>query len=172
MMIRVPAFPPPAVPPFRLCFVCTGNICRSPMAEWVFRERIAEAGLDAVIEAGSAGTGNWHEGHDADPRTVRVLKDAGYRCEHTARQFQADEFDDWDLIVALDNGHARALRRMRPGAAGKIRLLREFDPAAGDDLDVPDPYYGDVADFAECLELVEAACPGLLDHVVRAADAR
>ncbi|MFF5264489.1 low molecular weight protein-tyrosine-phosphatase [Actinomadura viridis] len=152
--------------PYRVTFVCTGNICRSPMAEWILRHHVEEEGLD--VEVDSSGTGGWHVGDGADPRTVEALRRAGYRSAHIARRFEEGWFAAYDLIVALDEGHARALRSLAPdaGARDRIRLLREFDPAAGDgDLDVPDPYYGDVADFDEVLGLVEAAIPGLVDEV-------
>ncbi|MBB6415917.1 low molecular weight protein-tyrosine-phosphatase [Streptomyces sp. AK010] len=153
---------------YRVCFVCTGNICRSPMAEIVFRARVAEAGLDELVEVDSAGTGGWHEGDGADPRTVAVLKDNGYAGGHTARQFRSSWFSHLDLVIALDSGHLGALRRLAPTEqdAEKVRLLRSYDPAAGDDdLDVPDPYYGGMDGFEECLEMVEAASVGLLAAV-------
>ncbi|RII11881.1 putative low molecular weight protein-tyrosine-phosphatase [Streptomyces sp. YIM 130001] len=162
-----------AAVPFRVSFVCTGNICRSPMAESVFRARVADAGLESRIEVSSAGTGGWHEGEGADPRTVSVLEAHGYDGDLTARQFTAADFDRLDLVVALDSGHRRALQRLAPGPAdaAKVRLLRSYDPAAGNDdtgLDVPDPYYGGPDGFQECLDMVEAAVPGLL-RAVRAA---
>ncbi|EHN78739.1 low molecular weight protein-tyrosine-phosphatase [Streptomyces coelicoflavus] len=153
---------------YRVCFVCTGNICRSPMAEAVFHARVADAGLDDLVEADSAGTGGWHEGEGADPRTVAVLAENGYGLDHTARQFQQSWFSRLDLVVALDAGHLRALRRLAPTErdAAKVRLLRSYDPAAdGGDLDVPDPYYGGPDGFGECLEMVEAASTGLLAAV-------
>ncbi|MFJ9117725.1 low molecular weight protein-tyrosine-phosphatase [Streptomyces sp. NPDC102394] len=152
---------------YRVCFVCTGNICRSPMAESVFRTRLREAGLDDRVEADSAGTGGWHEGDDADPRTVSVLRENGYDGAHIARQFQSSWFSRLDLVIALDAGHLKALRRLAPTPedAAKVRLLRSYDPAAGDDLDVPDPYYGGMDGFEECLEMVEAASEGLLAAV-------
>ncbi|GGS58449.1 low molecular weight protein-tyrosine-phosphatase [Streptomyces violaceus] len=152
---------------YRVCFVCTGNICRSPMAEVIFRARVAEAGLDGLVEVDSAGTGGWHEGDGADPRTVAVLEDNGYATGHTARQFQPSWFSRLDLVVALDSGHLGALRRLAPTEedARKVRLLRSYDSAAGDDLDVPDPYYGGADGFGECLEMVEAASTGLLAAV-------
>ncbi|MFF8523271.1 low molecular weight protein-tyrosine-phosphatase [Streptomyces werraensis] len=152
---------------YRVCFVCTGNICRSPMAELVFRARVAEAGLEDLVEVDSAGTGGWHEGEGADPRTVAVLRENGYDSEHTARQFDPSWFARLDLVVALDAGHLRALRRLAPTErdAEKVRLLRSYDPAAGDDLDVPDPYYGGPEGFDACLEMVEAASQGLLAAV-------
>ncbi|MEV8594436.1 low molecular weight protein-tyrosine-phosphatase [Streptomyces sp. NPDC052012] len=152
---------------YRVCFVCTGNICRSPMAESVFRTRVAEAGLEGLVEVDSAGTGGWHEGDGADPRAVAVLEENGYDSGHTARQFDPSWFARLDLVIALDSGHLRALRRLAPTErdADKVRLLRSYDPAAGGDLDVPDPYYGDADGFDECLEMVEAASTGLLASV-------
>lgn len=153
--------------PYRVCFVCTGNICRSPMAESVFRARVAEAGLEDRVEVDSAGTGGWHEGEPADPRTVSVLDEHGYDSEHIARRFQPSWFARLDLVIALDTGHLKALRRLAPTEedARKIRLLRSHDPAARDDLDVPDPYYGGHDGFEECLGMVEAASTGLLAAV-------
>ena len=152
---------------YRVCFVCTGNICRSPMAESVFRARVAEAGLDGLVEVDSAGTGDWHEGEGADPRTLSVLEENGYAAAHRARVFEPSWFARLDLVIALDSGHLEALRRLAPTAAdaAKVRLLRSYDPAAGDDLDVPDPYYGGSDGFEECLEMVEAASAGLLAAV-------
>src|ERR1700760_1652600 len=133
---------------YRVCFVCTGNICRSPMAEYVFRARVAEAGLADRVEIDSAGTGGWHEGEAADPRTVTVLRDSGYDCDHIARRFQPSWFARRDLVIALDAGHLRALRRLAPTEddARKVRLLRAYarsstgvlapDDSLGGDLDV------------------------------------
>jgi protein-tyrosine phosphatase len=150
-----------------VCFVCTGNICRSPMAALVFEEHLRRAGLDHV-RVSSAGTGGWHVGDAADPRTQQVLAREGYPSAHVAAQVDDDHLAA-DLLIALDQGHARALRRMV--GPDRVRLLREFDPAVegrtGGDLDVPDPYYGGVEGFDEVMAMVEAACPGLLDWVRR-----
>lgn len=151
--------------PYRVTFVCTGNICRSPMAEHVLRRHAEEAGLDVAVD--SSGTGGWHAGDGADRRTVRVLRRHGYSSEHSARQFQPEWFDRYDLVVALDRGHLRdlsALARDERDRA-KIRLLRSFDPAAGSALDVPDPYYDGEPEFEEVREMIEAAVPGMLEHV-------
>lgn len=149
---------------YRVTFVCTGNICRSPMAEHIFRHHAEEEGLD--VEVDSSGTGHWHVGDAADERTVATLRRAGYRFSHQARQFEAAWFDRYDLILALDSGHRADLIAMARSdeARGKVRLLREFDPDARD-LDVADPYYGRASGFEEVREQIEAAMPGLVDHV-------
>jgi low molecular weight protein-tyrosine phosphatase len=150
---------------FSVTFVCTGNICRSPMAESIVRHHVEAAGLDVDVD--SSGIGGWHVGNDADHRTVRTLSQAGYRSAHRARQFAREWFARYDLIIALDRGHLRELRALAPDQAArdKIRLLREFDPDAADELDVPDPYYGGRADFEHVRELIEAAVPGLLEEI-------
>jgi protein-tyrosine phosphatase len=153
---------------YRICFVCSGNICRSPTAAIVTRRLVATAGLADLVEVDSAGLGDWHVGDDADHRTLRALAGRGYDpVGHRARQFEAADFAERDLVVALDRGHYRALRMLAPTAddADKVRLLRSFDAAAGDDLEVPDPYYGRGADFEHVLDLVEAACSGLLAEI-------
>lgn len=152
--------------PYRVTFVCTGNICRSPMAEHVLRGHARKAGLDVAVD--SSGTGGWHVGAPADPRTVDLLEQHGYSSAHRARQFRAAWFDDYDLVIALDRGHERELRRQARTEAdqAKIRLLRSFDPAAGTGQSVPDPYYDD-AEFAVVLAQIEAAMPGLLAEIAR-----
>ncbi|MEU6862464.1 low molecular weight protein-tyrosine-phosphatase [Streptomyces sp. NPDC046876] len=138
------------------------------MAESVFRAHLVEAGLDGLVEVDSAGTGGWHEGDRADPRTVLVLEAAGYEQDHRARQFRASWFAALDLVIALDAGHLRDLRKLAPTPedAAKVRLLRSYDQAAtAPEADVPDPYYGSLDGFEECLRLVEAASRGLLDAV-------
>ncbi|MFI8874891.1 low molecular weight protein-tyrosine-phosphatase [Streptomyces sp. NPDC055243] len=161
---------------FSVCFVCTGNICRSPMAESVFRARLDEAGLGDLVQVDSAGTDGWHEGDGADPRTVSALTAVGYESDHVARRFQVSWFPRLDLVIALDAGHQRTLRRLAPtpADADKVRLLRSYDPeaAARGDLDVPDPYYGEEDGFDACLRMVEAASDGLLDAVREAREGR
>ena len=158
--------PRPSGPTYRICFVCTGNICRSPVAEVVMRRLVDEAGLSDSVQIDSAGTGGWHVGDGADPRAVAVLQTGGYDgSTHRARVFEQTRFADRDLVVALDNGHLRELRSLARTAADgdKVRLLRSFDDASPPDADVADPYYGTDRDFAEVLEQVERACGGLLD---------
>jgi protein-tyrosine phosphatase len=149
---------------YRVTFVCTGNICRSPLAEHVLRRHLADEGLE--VEVDSSGTGGWHVGSGADRRTVATLRENGYTSAHSAQQFEAAWFGRYDLIIALDQGHLRELRAMTGSDVdqAKIRLLREFDPGA-DGLDVPDPYYGGKADFQLVLDQVEAAMPGLVSKI-------
>jgi protein-tyrosine phosphatase len=157
---------------YRICFVCTGNICRSPSAEVVMRALAERAGVPG-IEVDSAGTGDWHVGGPADPRALRALTAAGYDGRaHRARQFDADWFGERELIVALDRGHARTLRSWAPdeNARGRIRLLRSFDPALAVDennplIDVADPYYDGHAAFTVMVEQIEAAGAGLLERL-------
>jgi protein-tyrosine phosphatase len=143
-----------------VCFVCTGNICRSPIAALVFSAWLEKEGLADRVRVTSAGTGSWHAGEPADPRARRVLSAHGYSPEHVAAQVDDDHLSA-DLLVALDNGHQAALRRL---GAGDVRLLRSFDPDA-DDFEVADPYFGDDADFVTVLGQVEAAMPGLVEWV-------
>ena len=141
-------------------FVCTGNICRSPLAEKVFAAHLDEAGLADAVRVSSAGTGGWHVGDGADPRTVAELDAHGYDSEHEAAQVGPDHLAA-DLIVALDTGHARDLLRL--GApAERVVLLRSFDPDA-DDTSVADPYYSDESAFTEVRRQIESAVPGMLD---------
>jgi protein-tyrosine phosphatase len=154
-------------PRLHVCFVCTGNICRSPMAALVFAEHLRRAGLADRVRVTSAGTGSWHVGDPADPRAARTLAGGGYPTSHVAGQV-GDAHLDADLLVAMDTGHEHALRDLLArtgGDPGRVRLFRSFDPAADGDLDVPDPYYGARDGFAEVLDMIESAVPGLLDWV-------
>jgi protein-tyrosine phosphatase len=166
-MSAIPAADGPA---YRLCFVCSGNICRSPIAEVVMRRLVDEAGLSGVVEVDSAGTGDWHAGDPADRRAVTTLRDGGYDGRaHRARVFEQGWLDDRDLVLALDRGHLRELRALARTDAqrDRVRLLRSFDPTAADGAEVADPYFGEARDFAEVLDQVERACRGLLVEVVR-----
>jgi protein-tyrosine phosphatase len=155
--------------PYRIVFVCLGNICRSPMAEFAMRRLVEEQGLTDQVQVRSAGTADYHVGESADPRAAAVLREHGYQPDgHRAAQFVADDFAEADLVLALDGKNAEELRELAPDqeAASRVRLLREFDPAAArDDLDVPDPYYGGDEGFPHVLCLVEAACRGLLESL-------
>jgi protein-tyrosine phosphatase len=154
----------------RICFVCLGNICRSPTAEAVMRRATADAGLDGAVVIDSAGTGDWHLGHPPDPRTLAAAIRRGYPLDHRARLFTAADFARFDLILAMDGENLRTLERMAPTAAdrGKVRLFRSFDPAAPQGAEVPDPYYGGAEGFEVVLDVCEAACRGLVAHLKEA----
>jgi protein-tyrosine phosphatase len=153
----------------RLLFVCLGNICRSPTAEGTMRALVEQAGLGGEVTLDSAGTGDWHVGEPPDGRATAAARARGIKLNGVAREVRLEDFDDFDLVLAMDRSNMRALRRLAPSdqAREKVRLLREFDPASAGaaDLDVPDPYYGAAGGFDQVLDLVQAACAGLLDHI-------
>jgi protein-tyrosine phosphatase len=148
---------------YHVTFVCSGNICRSPIAEKVFAHEVEQAGLAGRVRVTSAGTGSWHIGDPADSRAAALLHEHGYDGTHVARQVD-DELLAADLLVALDTSHLRALRRIAPDP-GRVQLLRAFDPGAPPGAGVPDPYYGGPDGFTEVLTMVRAAMPGLLEYV-------
>ena len=133
------------------------------------RSLVREAGLEREIELDSAGTGDWHVGHPPDERATAAAGRRGVTLEGSARQVGAEDFERSDLVLAADRENLAALRALAPSEAGraKVRLLREFDPGSegAPDLDVPDPYYGGADGFDDVLDLVEAACRGLLAEV-------
>ena len=149
---------------YRVCMVCLGNICRSPMAMAVLRHKLAEAGLADEVVVESAGTGGWHVGDGADRRARAALVARGYDDSHSARKFVKTFFDDYDLVIAMDRDNLRNLRALAPDRESReeVRLLRSWDPAAPDGAEVEDPYYGGDDGFAEVLDQVERACDGLV----------
>ena len=153
----------------RILFVCMGNICRSPTAEGVMRGLLRAEGLEQSVEIESAGTGGWHAGSAPDARAVAAARSRDIVIEGEARQVTAEDFERFDLLLAMDRDNERDLLDAAPDDAGraKVRLLRAYDPesAAAEDLDVPDPYYGGPHGFDRVLDQVEAACRGLLDEV-------
>lgn len=157
---------------FRVVAVCLGNICRSPIAEAVLAKYFDDAGMGEDVTVESAGTAGYHVGQDADRRTRSALARAGYRLNHSARQYNEAEFGDADLILGMDLSNiADLLATSTATTASRIRALRSFDPelagAAENDLrlEVPDPYYGDARDFDLVIEMVEAAAPGVVSYV-------
>ena len=149
----------------RIIMVCMGNICRSPAAEVVLRSKLEDAGLTHVT-VDSAGTGAWHEGEGANPRSVTTWEKRGYRGAHTARQFRSQWFAERDLILVMDDENHATLSARTSDAShlAKIRYLREFDTEARD-LEVPDPYYGGMDGFEHMLDLIERACDGLVEQL-------
>lgn len=166
--------------PVRICFVCLGNICRSPSAEGVMARLVADAGLSAAIELGSAGTGGWHVGEPPDERATAAALRRGIDLRALrGRQVHAGDFLWFDLLVAMDRRNLGDLHDLAPEPALRRRavLLRSFDPGSATrrdgtaadadrgELDVPDPYYGGPSGFDHVLDLLEVACSGLLEHV-------
>ena len=167
----IPGDPPDE--PIRVCFVCLGNICRSPTAEAIMTRLVGEAGLAGSIEVDSAGTGGWHVGDPPDERAQAEARRRGIEMTSRARQLHVGDLTFFDLVVAMDRRNVGDIQDLavEPAHRDKVVLLRSFDPASGsadpDDLDVPDPYYGGPDGFADVFDLVEAACRGLLADLVR-----
>jgi protein-tyrosine phosphatase len=153
----------------RVLFVCLGNICRSPSAEAVMRRLLEQEGESETIELDSAGTGGWHVGEPPDARATQAARRRGVELAGVARQVSPEDFERFDLILAMDRSNLRALQRLAPdeGARAKVMMLREFDPASdgSQELDVPDPYYGGPGGFDQVLDLLQSACAGLLTQV-------
>lgn len=142
-------------------FVCLGNICRSPMAEGMFRALVAEAGLDEQIIIDSAGTGTWNLGKAPDPRAAATARRHGVSLGGVARQLQADELDRWDFIIVMDDSNYSNVLTL--GAdEDKLFRMRDFDPEGRGE--VPDPYYGEEAGFAETYTVLARSLPGLLQR--------
>lgn len=154
--------------PYRICLVCLGNICRSPIAEQVLRADLGRVGLSDAVVVDSAGTGSWHLGSGMDRRAATTLRVYGYPTEHVARRFEPDWFDNRDLVLAMDTDNHAELLRCAPETVAKERLamFRAFAPGAGPYAEVPDPYYGGEDGFATVLGMVEAASKGLTEQLV------
>ena len=151
--------------PIRVLFICLGNICRSPTAEGVFRRLAKEAGVEESIVIDSAGTGDWHVGSPPDERAAAAAARRGYDLSALrARQVSREDFADFDYILAMDEQNLGALEKLAPREhAHKVRLFTEFSSTPT--RAVPDPYHGGADGFERVLDLVEAACRGLLDEL-------
>ena len=147
-------------PGLHITFICSGNICRSPMAEKMFAHQISERGLADVVRVSSAGTGGWHAGEPADRRASHVLRAHGYPSSHRAAQVDDDHLSA-DLVIALGRNHVRMLKDLGV-EDDRLRMLRSFDPRSGaHPLDVEDPYYGNHDDFEDVFTVIDASLPGL-----------
>lgn len=166
----------------RICFVCLGNICRSPTAEGVMQHLVDEAGLQDAIELDSAGTGGWHVGERADSRSRRVARSRGIELQSISRKVTAKDFEDFDYLIAMDRKNLEDLKRLRGSwklsdktrphvytaddpKLARLAMLRTFDATAPDGAEVPDPYYGNGDGFEKVLDICDRACAGLLAHL-------
>jgi protein-tyrosine phosphatase len=151
-------------------FVCHGNICRSPLAEGVFRHLVRERGLEDRFEIDSAGTSAYHEGDPPDPRTTAVARQRGVELVGRSRPLRAKDLQQFDYLIVMDAQNRSNVERLAGTgnqARSQVRLLREFDPDANGDLNVPDPYWGGTRGFEDVHDIVHRACERLLDDIVR-----
>ena len=150
-------------------FVCTGNICRSPTAEGVLRHRLAQVGLDSHVAVDSAGLEGWHVGQPPDPRAMDRAGARGYDIgAQRAREFASRDFEHFDLILAMDQGHLSELARRRPPEArARVHLFLDYAGLAKQGPEVPDPYYGGLADYDLALDLIEPGVEGLIEALRR-----
>jgi len=152
----------------RVCFVCLGNICRSPTAAAVFRHLVHQAGLDAKIHVDSAGTAGYHSGEPPDPRARAAGSRRGIEVGGRARQFTRSDFETFDYVLAMDRTNLEDLEDLAsPEVRRKLALLRSFDTSGAPGDSVPDPYYGADGGFDEVIDLCLEACSGLLEHIRR-----
>ena len=149
----------------KICFVCQGNIIRSPLAENMFRHLAEEAGLSGKYQLESAGTSAYHVGQAPDKRMRQAAAEHGFHYTGRARQFWREDLDKYDLILVMDQNNRRILESMVQNnpQKNKIHMLREFDAQGSGDLDVPDPYYGGVEGFEATFQIVTRSCEGLLE---------
>lgn len=152
--------------PFKICFVCLGNICRSPTAEGVFQHLVEEKNLERFFYIDSAGTSAHHLGESANAKSQQTANQYGIRLYSSARRFEYSDLEDFDLILAMDRENLRNIRSLdrHDQYSSKIRLLRDFDPEP-EDGQVPDPYYGGIQGFENVFQIVKRSCESLLDQL-------
>ncbi len=148
----------------RVLFVCMGNICRSPAAEAVLTKIVNEKNLAHAIDVDSAGTHDYHVGEAPDHRMKTAGEHRGYQFVTFARQFVSSDLDNFDLIVAMDRANLKRIQQLGDASRAEIKLLGEF-LSDDDDAEVPDPYYGGAQGFEQVLDMLEAACPAIIDHL-------
>lgn len=152
--------------PYRIVFVCLGNICRSPTAEGVLQHLVNERGLQPYFYIDSAGTSAYHIGEKANSKSRKTASEHGIELRSRARRFEPEDLKEFDLVVAMDRENLENIKALDHSALfeDKIVLLREYDPAPGDG-EVPDPYYGGMNGFQEVFDIVKRSCENLLDEL-------
>lgn len=151
----------------KVLFVCLGNICRSPLAEAIFKHKIRERGLDHLVEADSCGTSNYHIGDQPDARTIANAKKNGVAIDHCGRQLCAEDFQRFDYILAMDKSNYNNILRLPDSSqyASKVKMMREFDPLTGGG-EVPDPYYGGEQGFQEVFDILNRTMDKFVGHLL------
>ncbi|MBN2043433.1 MAG: low molecular weight phosphotyrosine protein phosphatase [Anaerolineales bacterium] len=156
----------------RILFVCQGNIIRSPLAEHMFKHLAEQAGLSDQFYVRSAGTSSYHVGESPDSRMRRVAAKNGFKYTGRARQFQTADFNNFDLIIAMDTQNLSILKRLAGSSEehlAKLRTMRTFDPEGDFDQSVPDPYYGGIDGFQITFDIVKRSSQGLLEALQKGA---
>jgi protein-tyrosine phosphatase len=150
----------------KISFVCLGNICRSPLAQGIFQDLVNREKLDQKIFVSSAGTGNWHIGSLPDKRMRQTAQSKGIKLTSRAQQFQSQDFNQFNLVLAMDHSNLARLIEIAPSNLhqDKLMLFRSFDPESNGEQDVPDPYYGGAKGFDEVYQMVKRTCPKILAY--------
>ena len=147
-------------------FVCLGNICRSPTGEGVMQSLVDCRDLTDTVHIDSAGTIGYHTGHPADERMQAAAMQRGFDLTSRSRKITADDLQTFDLVIAMDRQNLADIQSLDVGATAEVRLLSDFLDSDQWPVDVPDPYYGGAAGFETVLDMIEAACPAILDSLV------